>query len=333
MAEFLGVDVGGTKCEVGLFSLGDKSCLPVLKKRYRCSEYGSLEEIVSLFLEDSSSRKPELIALGVAGPIEDGVVYVTNLPWTISEEGLKKRFSFRDVLLINDLTAVCASISVIGDEDKICLHPARPEKGGMIGVVAPGTGLGEGYLLENDALFLPCGSEGGHSDFGPTNGEQLELLRWMQEKRSPVSYEDLIAGPGVPNLFDFLVEVKKLVPDGKVIEEMRKVSDRTQVIFQNGTGENRCSVCGRSVDLFLEILGAELGNQAITLYATGGMYIGGGILPRITGKLDFSRLVSAYLNKGKMENLVRSMPLYMINRGDAALIGVARCANHRWARA
>ncbi len=323
MPLFLAADIGGTKSELALFEQNKNNYIPIAKERYPSGQFSSVSEIIQLFLEQTGS-KPEFAGFGVAGPINDGVASVTNLPWTIGEADLMKEFGFSQVVLINDLTAVCASISVLGDDDLLELYAGTAQKDAMKGVVAPGTGLGEGYLLETGKQFLPQGSEGGHADFAPITEEQVELLAWMQNRVNPVSYEDLIAGPGIPNLYDFYIHAKNEEETPEIHEALKNVDDRTPVIVNGAFGDTPCPVCKKTVEMFLVILGSEAGNLALKLFSTGGMYIGGGIVPRLIGKISFDNMVKAYLAKGKMEALITSIPLRLITRKDAALVGVAR---------
>lgn len=323
MTIFLAADVGGTKCELALFELGDRKYTPLVRKRYPSSDYDGIEEIVKNFLAETELQ-PEVAGFGVAGPVNNGVAQVTNLPWVIDEDTLKEEFTFSKVMLINDLTAVCGSISVLTEDDLLTLYPGRMQQG-MKGVIAPGTGLGEGYLLDVDSFFLPQGSEGGHANFAPIDEEQTELLAWMQTRISPVSYEDLIAGSGIPNLYDFFIEGKKEQETPDIKERLLTVKDRTPVIVDAAFSSSPCPVCEKVVYLFLSILGSEAGNLALKTYARGGLYIGGGIVPRLVGKIDFDVMVKSYLAKGKMAELIESIPLYLITRKDAALIGVAHC--------
>lgn len=323
MPFFLAADIGGTKSELALFEQNKNNYIPIAKERYPSGQFSSVSEIIHLFL-DKTGRKPDFAGFGVAGPIKDGVASVTNLPWTIGEAELMEEFGFSQVVLINDLTAVCASISVLGEGDLFELYAGVALKDAMKGVVAPGTGLGEGYLLETDKQFLPQGSEGGHADFAPICQEQLELLAWMQNRIDPVSYEDLIAGPGIPNLYDFYIQAKNESETPKIHEALKAVEDRTPIIVNGAFSEPPCPVCKKAVEMFLVILGSEAGNLALKLFSTGGMYIGGGIVPRLVGKISFDNLVKAYLAKGKMGALISSIPLRLIIRKDAALVGVAR---------
>lgn len=325
---YLAVDIGGTKVECGLYAIDNPHFTSLFSRRYESCRYVDLSDIVSRFIKESGYDAPEVAGFGVAGPVKNGRATVTNLPWIIDAESLKDEFGFSYVHLINDLTSVAASISIIEKNNLYCLHEAVAQPGGMIGVVAPGTGLGEGYLLENEDIFLPMGSEGGHADFAPVNELQMELLGWMLGKMQMVSYEDIIAGPGISHLYDFFVQCKGERESADIAARLCDADDRTPIIVEGGLGENPCPLCFQVIELFLSILGSEIGNKALKIFATGGMYIGGGIVPRLIGRISFDPLVSAYLAKGKMKDLVASIPLYIINVDNAALLGIARCTKH-----
>lgn len=323
MTVFLAGDVGGTKCELALFDASDSALVPLERKRFPSRDYDNFIPVIREFLAGCDCDA-QFAGFGVAGPIDNGVASVTNLPWQISKKEIAEEFGFKQVMLVNDLTAVCASLGVMDEGDLLVLHEGRP-RGDMKGVVAPGTGLGEGYLFEKDTTFAPRGSEGGHTNFAPTNDLQFQLLKWAMQKKQPISYEDLIAGPGLAFLYDFFVEEVELQPKGEVVEALTGVKDRTPVIVESALGDKPCPVCKQVIDLFLEILGSEAGNLGLKLYATAGVYIGGGVVPRLVDRVDFSGLVKAYLAKGKMADLISTMPLSLITKNDAALIGVAYC--------
>jgi len=318
----LAVDVGGTKCELAIFPLGVSDYAPIVRNRYACGDYGRLEDIIATFLEETGST-PTFASIGVAGVVSSGVGTVTNLPWIISEEGLTREFHLKAVHLINDMTAVCASLGLLEGDDLMELQEGESQPGQLIGVVAPGTGLGEGVLIQREGIFFPRGSEGGHTDFGPVGEEQAELLRWMLTRKSRVSYESLIAGPGIPNLYDFYHLHMGMSERPEVEAQMAAAYDRTPVIFENAFGSAGSPLCRKVIDLFLDILGAEAGNLALKLYARGGLYIGGGIVPRIADKVDFTGFLSHFRAKGKMEQLMKTIPVRLILRGDAALLGAA----------
>lgn len=318
----LAVDVGGTKCELALFP-ETGGLTPVARKRYPSGEYPNLEAIIGEFIAETG-EEPTCACIGVAGVVSEGCGRVTNLPWIVSEEKVRERFGLSRVQLINDLTSVCASLPILSGEDLLVIQAGLPQPGQVIGVVAPGTGLGEGLLVASDGFFFPRGCEGGHADFAPVDEQQTELMRWMLARRQRVSYESLIAGPGIPNLYDFLHEVQGIPELAGVREAFGAAADRTPVIFQHAFGDTPCLLCRQTVDLFLQILGAEAGNLALKLYARGGIYIGGGIVPRIVEKASFDGFRHAFLAKGKMRDLMETIPVHLILKKDAALIGVAK---------
>lgn len=323
MTTLLAADIGGTKCELAVFEMEDSEYLALAGRRYASRDFGGIEEIIALFLEETGCR-PEFACLGVAGVTEKETATVTNLPWTINPKLLTQTFAFQRIALLNDMTAVCASIALLGEEDLVEIQRGEEKAGEMIAVIAPGTGLGEGLLFQSDRMFFPRGCEGGHADFAPVNAEQIELLSWMMDKGGPVTYEDLIAGPGIPFLYDFL-RLSKKIPESDALQKMlATATDRTPIIVAGALESVPCPLCRRTVELFLSILGSEAGNLALKLYAKGGLYIGGGIMPRLAGKISFAGFMEAFLRKGKMERLMATIPVRLITRKDAALLGVAR---------
>ena len=266
---------------------------------------------------------PEYGVIGVAGVVNEGRGEVTNLPWLIDGEVIAGRFGLKRVELINDLTAVCASLPLLSPAELMQIQAGQPVEEQLIGVVAPGTGLGEGLLVKSGDFFFPRGSEGGHADFAPVDELQTELLQWMRKREEQVSYESLIAGPGIPRLYDFLHQAKGLAETARVGELLAAAADRSPVIFTNAFGDESCPLCRQVVELFLSILGSEAGNLALKLYARGGMYLGGGILPRLAGKVSFAGFLAAFQAKGKMQELMRTIPVRLILKPDAALIGAA----------
>ncbi|MBB5347835.1 glucokinase [Desulfoprunum benzoelyticum] len=322
MTTLLAADIGGTKCELAVFALGGDDCRPLASRRYPSRDYGGIDEIIALFLRECGLR-PRFASLAVAGVTGKKRAIVTNLPWIIEAERVAAAFGFTRVVLLNDMTAVCASVPLLGPEDRIELQPGDGEGGEMVAVIAPGTGLGEGLLVQSDSVFFPCGGEGGHSDFAPVDEEQQDLLRWMLRRGGPVSCEDLIAGPGIANLYDFLKETGRGQESGAVAEALPAADDRTPVIADAALAGEPCPLCRRTLELFLSILGSEAGNLALKTYARGGLYIGGGVVPRLAGKISFAGLLAAFRRKGRMEELMAAIPVRLITRKDSALLGAA----------
>jgi glucokinase len=325
MATLLAADIGGTKSELAIFSKESSDLSWLLKKRYSNVEFNGIEEILEDFLADLE-LPPQLACLAVAGPVSGDKATLTNLPWKIDCHLLEKRFGFQQVVLINDLTAVCRSLPLLDPADLYEIQAGCGKGGEVRGVLAPGTGLGEGLLVEFAGQLYVHGSEGGHTDFGPVDAEQLALLAWMQKKSRPVSYEMLIAGPGLANLYDFCREYHQIQESAWIVEAMAKATDRIPVIVAGATGkigDISCPLCRRVVDLFLSILGSEAGNLALKLYARGGIYLGGGILPRLMGQLSFDGFLKSFHDKGPMSHFMRDIPVFLILRKDAALVGAA----------
>jgi len=325
MATLFAADIGGTKSELAIFSLIGADNRSVVQKRYANAQFAGIEEIIEQFLAEVD-HIPQFACLAVAGVVADERARLTNLPWTIDCRHLEKRFGFHRAVLINDLTAVCSSIALLESADLMKIQAGSGQGGEVRGVVAPGTGLGEGLLVEFCGRLFARGSEGGHTDFAPVDAEQIALLGWMRQKIQPVSYETLIAGPGLAHLYDFCKEYHHLLESPWIGAAMAEEADRIPIIVAGAVGKigsSPCPLCRRVVDLFLSILGSEAGNLALKLYAMGGIYLGGGILPRLVGSFTFDRFLKSFHAKGQMSNLMRDIPVYLILRKDAALIGAA----------
>lgn len=321
-ATLLAADIGGTKSELAIFPLGDTCGKSLLKRRYLNAEYSSGEEIIERFLADCKIL-PQYASIAVAGVVVEDRARLTNLPWLLDARLLEGRFGFRRVLLLNDLTAVAGSITRLGPEDLLEIQAGKPGRGEIRGIIAPGTGLGEGLLLETHGRLFARGSEGGHTDFAPVNDEQQALLAWMRRKKNPVSYEMLVAGPGLANLYEFCREYHNIPESKAVALAMAQAIDTIPIIVDGAIGEEKCLLCRQAIELFLSILGSEAGNLALKLYARGGMYLGGGILPRLVGKVSFAGFLQGFNSKGLMADLMREIPVHLILRLDAALFGAA----------
>ncbi len=328
MVTLFAADVGGTKSEVAIFPLSGSDGSSLSQKRYTNAEFTGIDEIIEQFLAEIE-QVPQLACLAVAGVVSGERAKLTNLPWEIDCRLLEKRFGFQRAILINDLTAVCSSLAILESADLLEIQAGDGQGGAVRGVVAPGTGLGEGLLIEYDGQVFARGSEGGHTDFAPVDEEQLALLAWMQKKMQPVSYEALIAGPGLSSLYDFCKEHLHIQESAWIVEAMNKATDRIPIIVGGATGaigEKPCPLCQRVIDLFLSILGSEAGNLALKLYARGGIYLGGGILPRLTGHITFDGFLKSFHAKGPMSGLMKDIPVYLILRKDAAVVGAAHFA-------
>ena len=323
-ASLLVADVGGTKCELALFADCGVDYEPQDRRLYASRDYTCLEEVISAFLADTGVA-PVFAALGVAGVVKDDQARITNLPWLIRAESLKARFGFGELVLVNDLTAICAAIPLLREEDLVVLQAGGRQAGQPIGVIAPGTGLGEGLLLQSETVFWPQGSEGGHTDFAPVSDEQIELLRYMGRTAGPVSYEMLIAGPAIPSLYAFYRDKGLIAEQPEIQRQLARAIDPTPIIVAAALADQPCPLCRQAMELFLAILGSEAGNLALKVYARGGLYIGGGIVPRLHGKMSFAGFLENFNRKAKMAELMASIPVQLIVKKDVALLGAARC--------
>jgi glucokinase len=326
MAYLLAADIGGTKSDLAIFDLSQTAETPhVRRNRYLNSEFQNLDEILKDFL--GNSEIPEYACFGVAAVVRQGSAALTNHDWVISEKELKQTFGFKNITLINDLTAICSALPSLTESEFLVIQEGVVKKKGIRAVIAPGTGLGEGFLIEQGSCFFPQGSEGGHCDFAPLTDEQADLLSFMQKEHTAVSYELLCSGIGIPNIFDYLASTG-LDRDRKHFEKISTADDRTPPIVEGATRDTPCPLCKKTLSLFLEILGAEAGNLALKLYPTGGLFIGGGILPRIVEHVSFDSFLENFRLKEKMEQLMKSFPVYLILKKDAALSGTARYGRH-----
>lgn len=323
MATLLAADIGGTKSELAIFEPGAQSYISLSCRRYENRDFSDLSQIIASFLRDVDTW-PSYGSIGVAGIVTGRKAKLTNLPWQVACHDLEQQFGFKKVVLVNDLTAVCSSLSLLLPDDLIVLQQGAAAQNEVKGVIAPGTGLGQGFMVEFGGSFFARGSEGGHVGFGPVNEEQIALLSWMQKKKRPVSYEMLIAGPGIADLYSFCRGYFSIPESSEIREQINKQKDPTPVIVSGAIDSPRCPLCKETIDLFLSILGSEAGNLALKLYARGGIYVGGGIIPRLVGKVSFNGFMKSFLDKGQMTDLMKNIPVYLILRRDTALLGAAR---------
>lgn len=313
-------DVGATKTIIGLFEPQTNRPRLVHRKVYSSQEHESLESIISQFLSDRS-ESINAACFGVPGPVRNGICETTNLSWRVSAEDLKKRFNIKKVTILNDLVATSIAAPNLTPDELYCLNAGQPDALGVIGVVAPGTGLGMGLMVWGGSSYLPIASEGGHVDFAPTNLEQISLLEHMLKKYSRVSVERLGAGPGLYEIFLWLSQKPEF-----------KDSPRTQLIIgaENPSElitrfalEKHDALCDKCLDVYVSILGSASGNLALTAMTTGGAYLGGGVSPKILDKLLNGTFMSAFTNKGRFRKLMESIPVKVILNDQAGLIGAS----------
>ena len=325
---YLVIDIGGTKTLLAVFSSDDESLIPLEQARYRSKEHGGIGEIITDFMARSDYR-PEAVVIDVAGVVSGSGTraQVTNLPWEVTTEELHG-LGFVSALLLNDMTALAASLPLLQKEDLYCVQQGEEPSGAVSGLLAPGTGLGQGFLYQTEGVSFPSGTEGGHTDFAPVTHEQRELAAWLTgQQGSILSYESVAAGPAMGVLYDFLVAHGADYSED-VWQEIDRARDRTPVIVDNALSGD-CSACRKSVDLWLSILGREAVNLILKVYATRGLFLGGSILPRLAGSYSLQPFVDAFSQPGQMDELLARVPVNSILRRDAVLLGAASFGRNR----
>lgn len=314
-------DIGGTKTVLALFALQADGLESHYEATFWNRDYTSLEAVVSDFLVGVTASISSA-CFGVAGPVVQGRAEITNLPWVISAADIQARFDFPQVFLLNDLEAIANAVSYLTADDLVTLNAGLPEPHGAIAVIAPGTGLGEAFLVWNGRTYQAHPSEGGHVSFGPTNPTQIELLAHMLERYDHVSVERVCSGSGIPNLYDCLKQSGRYVEPEWLREALATAVDPTPIIVKAAL-ENHEAISVATLDLFLDILADEASNLALKVLSTGGVYLGGGIPPRILPQLQQSRFLEVFNNKGRFSDLMRKMPVHVIRNPKSALYGAA----------
>ena len=318
-------DIGGSKTQLALLELAGDSWEFEHTGRYSSPKYDSLTQIVQHFLGQHQAQVSHA-CFGVAGPVRAQRVEVTNLPWTLEAARLRAELALDEIWLLNDLQAIAEALPLLTAVDLLTLNPGTPEPRGGMAVLAPGTGLGEAFCTwdEERADYRAHPSEGGHCDFAPRDELQLELLRFMLERYEHVSYERLASGIGLPNIYKFLSSQGNFREPDWLHEELHAAQDPTPVIIAAALDEERdCKLCIRCLELFCDIIAAEAANLALKTWATGGVFIGGGIPPRIQSFFTDKRLLAAYLHKGRFKEQLGRIPLHLILNPHVALLGAA----------
>ncbi len=316
-------DIGGTKTHLVLFRASGPSN-PVKEKKYHSRDYGSILEILHDFLKDQSAEV-ERICLGIAGPIQNGRCHATNLPWVIDSLEISKELSIPHVWLINDLEANAYGLKCLSKKEFYVLNEGI-EAHGNAALISAGTGLGEAGLYWDGTMHRPFACEGGHCGFAPNNELEVELLAYLRDKYGHVSYERILSGMGVVNIYRFFVDTGKEKPSDEV--EKASEADKAKVITEMGIKKHH-PACQKTLEVFVSNYGSEAGNLALKMLALGGVYIGGGIAPKILDVLKGERFFKAFIEKGRFADLLKSVPVKVVLNEDTALLGAARYAQEK----
>jgi glucokinase len=318
-------DVGGTKVHLALYDFINGKLEYSRDARYPAKEYSGLEEIVREFL---GAVKVTAACFGVPGPVRDGRLRLTNLPWTLDSRELSVSLGINHVFLINDLEANGYGVAELASDQIYVLSEGDASQIGNRALLAAGTGLGEGLLIWNGHSHIPYPCEGGHTDYAPRNEDEIDLLRFLKQKyNGRISFERVLSGMGLTNIYEFLREVRGMAEPVWLAERMA-AEDPNAVITELALAA-KSEICEKTLDMFVSAYGAEAGNLALKLLSVGGVYIGGGIAPRILEKLKDGTFMKAFTDKGRLSQLLINMPVRIILESRAALLGAAAYAEAR----
>ena len=319
-------DIGGTNARLAYFQPQNGHLRLVSERVFPSREHSELGEIVTRFLDESAAR-PEVACFGIAGPVRNGRVETSNLPWVIEQSRLAKQIRLPSTLLINDLEAIAWGIGGLTAADLVPLNRVNGPVTGNQAVIAPGTGLGEAGLFWDGSRHYVFACEGGHTDFAPQDDLQIELFRFLKDRFGHVSYERIISGPGLVNVYEFLRE------SGYGKESPALAGKLTQgdapAAISCAALDASCPLAEKALDLWISVYGAEASNLALKVMSTGGLFLAGGISPKILGRLKCPLFMQAFLDKGRMRPLLESIPVEVVINEKTGLLGAARCAAAR----
>jgi glucokinase len=323
-------DVGGTKVHLALYDFAGGKLAHVRDEKFPAQKYDNLESVVKEFLAAGNTPASDITAacFGVPGPVRDGRLKLTNLPWDLDSRQLSRDLGIEHLFLINDLEANGYGIPELTADQVYTLSEGDKAAVGNRALISAGTGLGEAILAWNGKIHVPMASEGGHADFAARHEMEIDLLRYLQgELKGRVSWERVVSGIGLKNVYAFLRDEKGLLEEPWLAERMKN-EDPNAVIGELGeAGEHE--LCTRALDMFVSAYGAEAGNTGLKVLAVGGVYLGGGIAPKILKKLADGTFMKAFTDKGRLSPVLVAMPVKVILESRAALMGAAAYAEAR----
>lgn len=319
--KILAGDIGGTNTRLAVLrSRPDGGFDELDREVFSSQDFGSLEEAMCAYRRDKAADCA-VASIGVAGPVFSRRCQATNLPWVVDADDLELRLGLRRVELLNDLEAQAYGIAALDQKHLLTLHAGEPQPGNAA-MIAAGTGLGQAGLYFDGHRLTPFATEGGHSDFAARNEREYRLLRFLQKRLAGrVSWERVLSGPGLVNLFDFMVEVENCEPQDELRARM-EIGDPAAEI-SSAAMAGTCQAAEAALDLFVELLGSESANLALKLMARGGVFLGGGIAPKILDRLRRPGFLEAFCSKGRMRPILERMPIVVVLASDTALLGAA----------
>ncbi len=314
-------DIGGTKTSLALFSVKGDKLHAELTRTFPSKRYSGLGPVLQDFLA-GDGPKLDAACFGIAGPVVDGKVKTPNLPWMVDTAELRRALKLDAAWLLNDLEAGAYGIFTLGNDEFCTLNEGTMRQSGNKALIAAGTGLGQAILHDDGHHFDPLASEGGHGDFAPRNELEIDLLRYLMGRFQHVSYERVVSGPGLFNIYRFFKERRGLAEPQWLTDRFAAADDDSAVISQAALA-GEAEICVKSLDLFVSVYGAEAGNLALRAKSVRGLYIGGGIAPKILAKLRDGTFMRAFVDKGRYTDLLAAIPVQVVLNDQAALRGAA----------
>jgi glucokinase len=315
-------DIGGTKTDLAIYSNESGPHNPLAETEVHSADYASLQSMVKQFLSQVK-MSVDVASFDVAGPVINGHVKTTNLPWVLDESALANDLNLKAAHLMNDLEAVARAVPTLRSGDMITINKGEPVAKGAIAVIAPGTGLGESFLTWDGSEYVAHSSEGGHTDFAPTDERQIRLLQYLLPRFGQLEVERVCSGIGVPNIYEFLRDEEKIPERPEIAQLIASAKDHTKAIVDAAFDPQQPSeLCRATVDLLVSTLASEAGNLALKVLATAGVYLAGGVALHLVKLLQEPQFVQTFTRKGRFTDLMKRMPIHIITT-RAALVGAA----------
>lgn len=327
--KLLAGDIGGTKTILQVLEYRDGALHPVVEKRYPSQEYDTFERILIQFYSEFGVERKDIVSacIGVAGPITQSkqrvTSRITNLPWKLDSVDLAEQFSSGNFELINDFQAIGYGIESLADDDIVVIQQADPVEKGTKAIIGAGTGLGQAFMVwdSGESAYKVHPSEAGHSSFSPVTGSEKQLLDYLSNKSEFVSLEQVVSGPGITNIYHCLSQQKSNMPSEILLSANDSV-DMTPAIVKQAL-QNADPMAVEALEIFVHAYGVAAGNLALTVGATGGVYVAGGIAPKLREKIEDGRFVAAFNAKSKMKSWLEAVPVYLILNEHTGLLGAA----------
>ncbi|HEY4903315.1 MAG TPA: glucokinase [Candidatus Sulfotelmatobacter sp.] len=315
-------DIGATRTRLAAFETEGNRLQCVVEKTYNSQEHASLIPVLVEFIR-REGIPVHSACLGVAGPVRSGRCKISNLPWIIDAGELAKLLKLSSVGLLNDLEAYAYGIDALESKDFISLSEGAEDAEGNRAVISARTGLGVAGLYWDGFRHHPFACEGGHADFAPRNDSEVELLAYLQKKHGRISCERILSGPGIKNIYEFLRDAGKVEEPEWLREQMKAAKDQPALISQIGL-DGKAAICDQTLSIFVSVFGAHTGNCALNYMSTGGIFIGGIIAAKVVSKMKPSLFMESFLDKGRMGELLKDMPVKIVLNDDCGIIGAAR---------